>query len=92
MQNLHVNTIIAKFFVGQNIVTSQKQTHDLRFFGGATGVVGQTLPQLSEVFVGSFWPDAQLCRDDGRSFRALAQGRAIALASMGVPYGDEQKQ
>ena len=39
MQNLHVNTIIAKFFVGQNIVTSQKQTHDLPFFGGATGVV-----------------------------------------------------
>ena len=41
MQDLHVNTIIAKFFVGQNIVTSQKQTHDLRFFGGATGVVGK---------------------------------------------------
>ena len=41
MQNLHVNTIIAKFFVGQNIVTSQKQTHDLPFFGGATGVVAQ---------------------------------------------------
>ena len=34
MQNLHVNTIIAKFFVGQNIVTSQKQAHDLPFFGG----------------------------------------------------------
>ena len=39
MQNLHVNTIIAKFFVGQNRVVSQKQTHDLRFFDGATGVV-----------------------------------------------------
>jgi len=39
MQNLHVNTIIAKFFVGQNRVVSQKQTHDLPFFGGATGVV-----------------------------------------------------
>jgi len=43
MQNFHVNAIIAKFFVGQNIVTSQKQTHDLRFFVGATGVVDKIL-------------------------------------------------
>ena len=51
MQNLHVNTIIAKFFVGQNIVTSQKQTHDLPFFGGATGVVIAVVAIIAVVVV-----------------------------------------